>query len=124
MYVWRILLGSCIASLLSTATACILSLSLSALSVLVLSLIRTYFLEADVGESHSSEGWAHFPPHDGAVAHVALEGGGGRRQRRRHHEEGGGQGARVESHRGRRVGRGPLSVLMDGVVRAVLLILT
>ena len=94
------------------------------LSVLVLSLIRTYFLEADVGESHSSEGWAHFPPHDGAVAHVALEGGGGRRQRRRQQEEGGGQRARVESHRGRRVSRGPLSVLMDGGVRAILLILT
>ena len=83
---------------------------------MVLSLIRTYFLEADVGESHSSEGWAHFPPHDGAVAHVALEGGGGRRQRRRQQEEGGGQRARVESHRGRR--NGPFSML-DGTMRVV-----
>ena len=95
--------------------------SLSALSVLVLSLIRTYFLEADVGESHSSEGWAHLPAHDGAVPHVALEGGGGRRQRRRNRqEEGGGEGARVESHRGRRGGRGPSSVVvLDGAMRVV-----
>ena len=90
------------------------------LSVSLGSVIRTYFLEADVGESHSSEGWAHFPPHDGAVPHVALEGGGGRGQRRCRHEEGGGEGARVESHRGRRVGRsGPPPVVLDGTVMRV-----
>ena len=88
---------------------------------MVLSLIRTYFLEADVGESHSSEGWAHFPPHDGAVAHVALEGGGRRRQRRRQHEEGGGEGARVESHRGRRNGH---FSMLDGTMRVVVFIVT
>ena len=82
--------------------------------------LRTYSLEADVGESHSSEGWAHLPPHDGAVAHVALEGVGRQRERRRRQDDGDGHARHVESHRGRGGGDGHLT-MVDGVVVVVIL---
>ena len=75
---------------------------------------RTYSLEADVGEAHSSEGRAHLPPHDGAVAHVALEGRGRGRQRRRSQHHGGHGQPQVECHRGRDCGGGGC-LMTDGV---------